>query len=143
MIHLVPGVQSTTAALNAERTRLDIIAQNIANANTTRGLDGKPYRRQQVVFEALLNQAQNPSSGDARLSGPRVGSIIKDTRPFRAEYEPGHRDADGNGIVQYPNVNVYEEMADLIAAGRTFEANLAVMRTAKQMTQQTFAIGKR
>lgn len=144
MINLVPGVQSTTAALTAERTRLDIIAQNVANANTTRGLDGKPYQRQEVVFDTLLNQqTQGQSTGNAQLSGPRVSRVIKDTRPFRAQYEPGHPEADRNGVVQYPNVNVYEEMADLIAAGRTFEANLAVLRTAKQMTQQTFSIGKR
>lgn len=144
MIPLLPGVQSSTAALNAERVRLDVIAQNISNANTTRGLDGKPYQRQQVVFESALSQAQAGPGNDARLSGPRVSKIIKDTRPMRMVYEPGHPDADrATGMVQLPNVNMHEEMADLIAASRSFEANLAVLRTAKQMTQQTLTLGKR
>ncbi len=145
MLNLVPGVQSTTAALTAERIRLDVISQNIANANTTRGLDGKPYQRHQVVFEATLNEAQMGGAGEARMVGPKVSRISKDTtRPPRSVFDPGHPDADRNsGMVQLPNVNIHEEMADLIAAGRTFEANLAVMKTAKQMTMQTLSIGKR
>lgn len=145
MLNLVPGVQSTSAALTAERTRLDVIAQNIANSNTTRGLDGKPYLRHQVVFEAALNQAQLGTAAESHLVGPRVSRISKDTtRPLRSVYDPGHPHADrGTGMVQLPNVNIHEEMADLIAAGRTFEANLAVLRTAKQMVTQTFSIGKR
>lgn len=142
MMNLVPGLQSTTAALTAERTRLDIIAQNIANSSTTRGLDGKPYRRQEVVFEAALNQAQS-SSGGIPLSGPRVSKIIKDSSPMRTLFDPTHPDADSSGVVHYPNVSIHEEMADLIAAGRTFEANLAVLKTGKQMTLQTLGIGRR
>jgi flagellar basal-body rod protein FlgC len=144
MLNLVPGVQSTSAALTAERTRLDVIAQNIANANTTRSLDGKPYRRQQVVFENTLSQAQLDLDGQPRLNGPHVSRITPDTlRPLRSVYDPGHPDADRTGMVQLPNVDIHEEMADMIAAGRTFEANLAVLKMAKQMTMQTLGIGKR
>lgn len=142
MINLLPGVQSTTAALTAERTRLDTIAQNIANANTTRGLDGKPYQRQQVVFESVLDRARSSNGLEPQMSGPRVSKIERDTRPLRSVYQPGHPDAK-DGMVQMPNVNIHEEMADLIAASRTFEANLAVLKTAKQMTIQALSIGKR
>lgn len=144
MTNLVPGIQSTTAALNAERTRLDIIAQNIANAHTTRGIDGKPYQRQQVVFEAVLNEVQGGGANGAATSGPKVSRIIKDTRPMRTIFEPTHPHADpSSGMVSLPNVDVFEEMADLIAAGRTFEANIAVMKTGKQMTMQSLGIGRR
>ena len=143
-MNLLPGIQSTTAALTAERTRLDTIAQNIANANTTRGLDGKPYQRQQVVFESVLERARTSNGVDPQMSGPRVAKIERDTRPLRSICQPGHADADPKtGMVKMPNVNIHEEMADLIAASRTFDANIAVLKTAKQMTMQALSIGKR
>lgn len=140
MLHLIPGVRSTAAALDAERTRLDIIAENIANTNTTRGINGRPYQRQQVVFAQSLAMAQN---GQPSTAGPQVSKIQNDTRPGRTVYLPGHPDANAQGIVEMPNVDVQEEMADLIVAGRTFEANLAVLKTARQMTGQALNIGKR
>lgn len=143
MIQLLPGVQSTSAALAAERVRMDVIAQNIANANTTRGLDGQPYRRQLVVFESALQQAQLGSDTSPAENGPQVSRIQKDPRPGQAIYAPGHPHADATGTVRLPNVNLYEEMADLVAASRAFEANLAVVRNARQMALQTLAIGKR
>jgi flagellar basal-body rod protein FlgC len=144
MLNLLPGVQSTTAALTAERTRLDVIAQNIANANTTRGLDGKPYRRQQVVFESVLERARQSNSVEPQMSGPRVSRIERDSSPSRMVPMLGHPDADPvTGLVQMPNVDIHTEMADLIAASRTFDANLAVLKTAKQMTMQALSIGKR
>lgn len=143
MINLIPGIQSTSAALTAERTRLDTIAQNIANANTTHGLDGKPYQRQQVVFESVLDRARSGNGIEPQMSGPRVAKIERDTRPMRMVPMPGHPDANKDGMVQMPNVSIHEEMADLVASGRTFEANLAVLKTAKQMTMQALSIGKR
>ena len=112
--------------------------------NTTRGLDGKAYQRQQVVFEAVLDRARLSSGVDPQMSGPRVSKIEKDARPGRLVPQPGHPDANpATGLVQMPNVNVHEEMADLIAASRTFDANVAVLKTAKQMTMQALSIGKR
>jgi flagellar basal-body rod protein FlgC len=144
MLTLLPGVKSTTAALTAERTRLDVIAQNIANANTTRGTDGKPYRRQQVSFETVLDSARGAAGGDNQVGGPRVSKIRSDPRPYPAIYDPGHPDANPDtGMLALPNVSVHEEMADMVAASRTFEANLAVLKTAKQMTMQALTIGKR
>ena len=138
---MLPGISNTTAALNAERIRMDVIGQNIANLNTTRGLDGKPYQRQQVVFETLVQQASGGSG--AQPETVRVARIEKDNRPPRLVYEPGHPDADSEGMVAVPDINMAEEMVDLIAASRTFEANLAVMKNERSMAVQTLAIGKR
>jgi|ERR1043166_6568766 flagellar basal-body rod protein FlgC len=144
MIEFLPGISSTSAALNAERVRMDIISQNIANANTTRGVNGQPYQRQQVVFESVLNQKQHAINAlSAEPQAPHVVRIQKDERPAQLVYNPGHPDADANGMVAMPNVNIHEEMADLIASSRSFEANLAVMRNARALAVQTLSIGKR
>lgn len=143
MISFLPGIASTADGLDAERTRLKIIAQNIANANTTRGPDGRPYQRREVVFQDVLQQAQggNGQSG-SQLVGPRVTQIVKDNTPFPLVYEPGHPDANAQGMVALPNVNLYEEMADMIVASRAYEANLAVVKNDHSMVMQTLSIGK-
>lgn len=144
MISILSGLETTAAALTAERTRMDVVGQNIANAQVTRGLDGKPYQRQQVVFSTVLNSAlgaQGPGSSD--LQSVRVARIESDGRPPRAIYNPGHPDANADGMVAMPNVNIHEEMVDMIAASRSFEANLAVLKTARSMALQTLGIGKR
>jgi flagellar basal-body rod protein FlgC len=141
MVQILSGIQNTTAALDAERTRMDVISENIANAHTTRCPDGKPYQRQVVVFESTLQQA----IGEANASQTptlKVARIDKDTRPPIMIYEPGHPDADANGMVAMPNVNLHEEMADMIAASRAFEANLAVVKNSRAMALQTLSIGK-
>lgn len=136
---LLPGIQSTSAALDAERTRLAIVSQNIANANTTRGVDGKPYQRQQVVFENVL---QNQLGGQ---SAPmlKIARIEKDERPPKLVYNPGHPDANKDGMVSMPDINIHEEMADMMVSSRAFEANLSVVRNARHMALQTLSIGKR
>jgi flagellar basal-body rod protein FlgC len=140
MIELIPSIQSTRSALDAERTRIEIVSQNLANANVTRSVDGQPYKRKQVVFETLVNNAgTNANSG----STIRVSRVESDNRPFREVFKPDHPDADARGYVRYPNVNVHEEMVDLIASSRAFEANIAVVKNARQLAQQAMAIGKR
>lgn len=141
MINLIPAVESTASALEAERIRMEVIGQNIANANTTRGVDGQPFRRQQVVFESVLRQELGAAgAGPAKVT---VSKIVPDPRPFRLVYNPGHPDADAQGMVALPNISIHEEMADMIAAARAFEANLAVVKTARTMAAQTLSIGKR
>ena len=142
MIHFIPSLSSTTAALDAERTRLEVIAQNIANSNTTRGLDGRPYQRQKVVFETALQRAQANGGNSVPVSRPQVSRIQKDSRPGPTVYQPGHPDADSNGMVQLPNVNIYEEMADMIVASRTYDANVAVFKNGRAMAMQALSIGK-
>ncbi len=140
MVDILSGIQSTTAALNAERTRMDVISENIANAHTSRGTDGKPYQRKVVVFETALQQALD---GTGQVSTLKAARIQTESRPALMVYEPGHPDADARGFVAMPNINIHEEMADLIAASRTFEANLSVVRNARTMALQTLAIGKK
>jgi flagellar basal-body rod protein FlgC len=134
MVDLLSGIQSTAAALNAERTRMDVISENLANVQT------KGYQRKVVVFETALQQALDGTGQVSTLHGARIQS---DTRPALRVFQPGHPDADAQGFVTLPNVNIHEEMADLIAASRTFEANLAVVRNARTMALQTLAIGKK
>jgi len=145
MINILTGIDSTSSALNAERIRMDVVSQNIANVNTTRGLNGKPYARQQVVFEAVLKDQLKPPAGtpgnDPQMV--RVAHVETARRPARMVYQPGHPDADGNGMVAMPNVNIYEEMVDLMAASRSYEANLSAVKTARSMALQTLSIGKR
>ena len=143
MLPLLAGVQSTTTALEAERIRLEVISQNIANANTTRGPDGKPYQRQEAVFEAVLNRQIQGSCGyDSGGKGVLASRITKDNKPPRLVYNPGHPDANQQGMVALPNISVHEEMVDMIAASRAFEANLAVVKNARSMALQTLSIGK-
>ncbi len=141
MVQILSGIQSTTAALDAERTRLDVISENIANAHTTRGPDGKPYQRQVVVFESALQQALG-GGNEPQTPTLQVARIDKDPRPPIMTYEPGHPDADANGMVAMPNININEEMADMIAASRAFEANLAVVKNSRAMAMQTLSIGR-
>jgi len=144
MIQPLSGIQNTVAALDAERTRLDVIAENIANANTTHGIDGKPYQRKVVVFENALQQAMGGAGNNGSMTSQlRVARIDKDSRPPIEIYEPGNPDADSRGMVATPNINIHEEMADLITASRAFEANLAVIKNEKSMAMQTLSIGKR
>ena len=142
MINFITGIESTSAALQAERVRMAVSSENIANANTTRGLDGKPYQRQSVVFESVLANEQLGLGGtDAQKV--QISRIEKDQNGPRMVYDPGHPDADAEtGMVAMPNVSIHEEMADMIVASRAYEANLAVVRNARSMAMQTLQIGK-
>ncbi len=140
MIQILTGIQNTSAALDAEHTRLDVISQNIANAQTTRDVDGKPYQRRVVIFENVLNNTMN--GGNPDLPTMRVSKIERDTRAPLMVHSPGNPDADERGNVAMPNINIHEEMADYISAQRSFEANLAVVKNARSMAMQTLSIGK-
>lgn len=141
MIQIFSGIQNTAAALEAERTRLNVISENIANANTAGGPDGKPYQRQVVVFESALRQAMD-SNGSAPMPALKVARVEKDNRPSLEVYDPSNPNADTKGMVAMPNINIHEEMADLISASRAYEANLAVVKNARSMAMETLAIGK-
>lgn len=144
MINLIPGVAASASALNAERIRMEVVSQNIANANTTRDVNGKPYQRQHVVFESMLLDAQDQAGASAGFGaqGIQVARVEKDNSPPNMIYDPTHPDADAHGFVASPNVNVQEEMVDLIASSRAFEANLAVIKNARQMAMQSLSIAK-
>ncbi len=143
MINLIPGVTTTSSALNAERIRMEVVSQNIANANSSRGPDGKPYQRQVVNFESVLAN-QMGDFADTAPTMVRVTGITSDKRPPRLVYAPDHPDADPNTkMVSLPDISVHSEMADLISSSRAFEANLAVVKNARSMALQTLSIGRR
>lgn len=137
-MNLISGVDLTSGALAAQKTRLDIVAQNIANAQTTRTAEGGPYRRKIVAFETALVQR----AGGAPLQTVRVGGITHDTSAGQKVFNPQHPDAGPDGTVQMPNVNLAYEMVDLITASRAYEANLTVMKNARGLAQRTLQIGK-
>ena len=142
MIQLLSGIDSTASALDAERIRMDVISENIANINTTKGLDGKPYQRQQVVFESVLSAQQNSDSSGSVPQTTQIVRIAKDTRPPRMVYNPSHPDANAQGMVAMPDINIHEEMVDMIASSRAYEANIAVVKNARSMAMQDLSIGK-
>lgn len=135
----------TASALTAQRLRMDIIANNVANAETTRTEEGGPYRRQQVVFAA--GQAETGpmpaavSSAQSR-EGVRVDKILVDDTPGHRAYDPSHPDADEDGFVTYPNVNIATEMTDMLSATRSYEANVTVFNALKSMVSKALDIGR-
>ncbi len=122
------GMRVSGSALQAERTRMDVIAENIANAETTRAADGGPWRRRQVVLRA----EQIRASGNS-CSGVRVAAIEADDHPPMRVHNPAHPDADADGYVSLPNVDLPTEMADMVLAARTYEANAAALRSGREM----------
>ena len=137
-MNIISGIDITAGALSAQRMRLDIVAQNIANAETTRTESGGPYQRQVVSFETeLVKQA-----GGQSLQTVKVSGISADKTPGQQVYNPQHPDAGPDGMVQMPNVNLAYEMVDLITASRAYEANLSVAKNAKNMAMKTLEIGK-
>jgi len=141
------AINISSSALTAEKTRIDIISKNIANANTTRATNGMPYRRQMVVFkesrensfEDYLSNYYSKFNGN----GVEIENIVEDESPFKMKYEPGHPDADENGYVMMPNVDVVVEMVDLIDAQRSYEANITAINTTKSMMMNALEIGRR
>ncbi|MBJ6751786.1 flagellar basal body rod protein FlgC [Geomonas anaerohicana] len=131
----------SASALSAERTRMNLISSNLANVNSTRTAEGGPYRRKDAVFTATpVKEGNSFGAALSRANEARsvqVTRINEDQRPPRLQYEPGHPDADANGYVAYPNVSVVEEMADMITASRSYEANITATNAAKSMALKT------
>ncbi len=138
----------TASALTAEKLRMDVISNNIANANTTRTAEGGPYIRQRVVFAPRLDAAPafapllSTMTPDGMSAGVRVTAIQKDPAPTKKVYDPGHPDANAEGFVEYPNVNVVNEMVDMISASRAYEANITVFNATKSMALKALEIGR-
>jgi flagellar basal-body rod protein FlgC len=150
---LFSSINTASTGLSAERMRLDVISDNIANANTTRTSDGGPFRRSRVVFRPMVNQPYwrspfLPEQMDNGIGkGVRVSIIEKDMDDdLRLVYDPTHPDAiktgPQKGYVEYPNVNIVNEMVDMISATRAYEANVAIMDGSKSMFQKALQIGR-
>lgn len=137
----------SSSGMTAQRLRADIIAQNLANVKTTRAANGKTYRRQTVLFQTLEKRQEFKNiltdfMGKQANGGVKVAKIIEDNSPLTTVYEPNHPDADENGYVSYPNVNVVQEMTDLISAHRSYEANITAFNATKAMISKALEIGK-
>jgi flagellar basal-body rod protein FlgC len=126
----------TASAMSANRFWLERISNNLANANSTHSVAGGPFQREVPVFSEILAQ-ETGVSGGVEATG-----VTKDPTPFPMVYNPGHPDADAKGFVRMPNVNVIHEMVDMIAASRTYEANITVSTAAKTMMSKAMDIGK-
>jgi flagellar basal-body rod protein FlgC len=136
----------SASALTAERTRMNLISSNLANANATRTPEGGPYKRKDAVFTATpldnpFARALNSAAGK-EVRQVEVSRVVEDQSPPRMQFDPSHPDANPEGYVAMPNVNVMEEMADMISATRTYEANVTAVQAAKSMALKTLEIGR-
>ena len=125
--------QISGSAMQAQSQRMNVAASNLANADSVAGPDGQPYRAKQVVFEAR---------GRDGSAGVGVSRVVEDTTPLRREYRPGDPNADDQGYVSLPNVQPVEEMVNMIEASRSYQANVEVLNTSKQMMTKTLALGE-
>lgn len=144
---IMNGMNISASGMTAQRLRMDIISQNIANVNTTRDENGETYRRQVVVFEekntAPFSQYLNSATGAVSGNGVKVTTIAKDTEtPLNLVYDPSHPDANADGYVAYPNVNTVTEMTNLIDASRSYEANVTAFNASKSMALKGLEVGK-
>ncbi|HBN09516.1 MAG TPA: flagellar basal body rod protein FlgC [Cyanobacteria bacterium UBA8530] len=126
------AIDTSASALSANRLWLEVIANNLANANTTRTAEGGPYKRQMPVFQSMVDG----------MLGVKVATIEKDSSPPSKIYRPGDPDADAQGFVLTPNVNVVSEMVDMMAVNRAYEANVTLTTAAKNMTSKSLEIGR-
>jgi len=143
------SLRISSSGLLAQRTRLDVISNNIANAQTTRTEEGGAYKRQDVVFMPQETEPALPTfiaakhgNNDAINGGVKVTQIMTDEQPGASVYDPTHPDADEDGYVTYPNVNPVVEMTNMLSATRSYEANLAVVEAVKRMALKALDIGR-
>jgi len=138
----------SAGGMSAQRFRLNVIASNLANQNTTRTPEGGPYRRRDVVFAAALTESEEKVSGKQTTTpenpalSVKVVDVITDPSPLVMKYQPGHPDADKDGYVAYPNINTFEEMVNMLSATRSYEANATIMKNAKEMVDKTIDLLK-
>lgn len=143
-------MNTSASGLTAQRLRLDVISENIANVNTTRTASGDPYRRKEVVlaardsnsFDSFLKSSLGPMANGGNQKGVKAARIVEDQSPFIEVYQPSHPDADENGIVRMPNVEIVQEMVNMISASRAYEANITAFNNTKSMAMKALEIGR-
>jgi flagellar basal-body rod protein FlgC len=147
---LFDAISIAGTGLNAERIRMDVTAENLANANTTKAANGQPYQRQDVVLEQLgasdfggaLSSAMRPSAGAQGQGGVEVAGIVSDSTPDQQVYDPGNPEADAKGYVKLPNISTVTEMTDLISESQSYQSDVTAMQTAKSMFTSTLGLLK-
>jgi flagellar basal-body rod protein FlgC len=140
MAGLFGAIDASASALDAQRARMEVAISNMANAESTRGPDGQPYRRREVVLESTPEPAG--SGNDVGATGVRVAAVVEDQSPFQRRYEPSHPDADADGFVSVPNVDVPEEMVDMLGAARAYQANLTAIGLIRDTLQKALDLAK-
>jgi flagellar basal-body rod protein FlgC len=138
------AINISASGASAERLRMEVVANNIANASSTRTPQGGPYRRYDVVFAAVLNQRlEGRTPEQEKLGGVRVLGMVEDRSELPRVYQPGHPDADADGMVTMPNVKLPIEMVNLVTATRAHEANLRMIQTFRDMAEQSISLIRR
>ncbi len=142
---LFSALKISSSGMSVQRTRLNVVSSNLANINTTKTPEGGPYKRKSVVVQAVsLNKPGSFANAvDSAIRGVKVTQIKEDSSAPRMLYDPSHPDADENGYIAMPNVNMMEEMVDMLSASRAYEANAMAANTAKQMAQKAIEMGQR
>lgn len=141
MSSLFSAINASASALDVQRSRMEVAVSNMANAESTRGPDGKPYRRREVVLESVT--MPDPGTNQpSQATGVRVAAVLEDQTPFIRRYEPSHPDADADGFVALPNVTVPEEMVDMIGAARAYQANLQAIGLIRDTIQRALDLAK-
>ena len=136
------AITASASALDAQRARIEVAVSNIANAESTRGADGQPYRRRDVRLQSEPVEPFSGAFGRAEAIGVSVTEIVEDQAPFRRRYEPSHPDADPEGFVAMPNVDVPEEMVDMLGATRAYQANLTAINLIRDTIQRALELGR-
>jgi flagellar basal-body rod protein FlgC len=142
MSTLNAALSVSASALNAERTRIEVAVSNLANAESTRGPDGQPYRRRDVVLAADAQNTFEAALGQAGAVGVRVAGIIEDHSAPKRRYDPSHPDADAEGFVALPNIDTPEEMVNMLSASRAYQANLTAIGLIRELVQRSLDLGK-
>ncbi len=135
-------VDIAVSGLLAQRSRMAVTASNVANAETTRTAEGGPYRRRDPVFETAGVAGPFASRLDRAMRGVEVTRVVQDPRPPETRFDPGHPDADADGFVAFPRVNVVEEMTNMLSASRSYEANLLIINKVRSMSRAALQIGR-
>lgn len=141
------SINISATGLTAEKTRIDLIAKNMANVNTTRTTGGGPYRRQMAVYQEIKDNSFKSSldkySSKYKAGGVQISKVVEDETPFKLKYDPGHPDANEDGYVEMPNVDTIVEMVDMISAQRAYDANVTAMNASKSLLMKALDIGRR
>ncbi len=143
---LFGAISAAASGLDAQRTRIEVAVSNLANAESTRGPNGEPYRRRDVVLQSTPTESFAAELGRAGALGGAVGvqvaEVVQDSEPFRRRYEPSHPDADADGFVATPNVDVPEEMVQVLGAARAYQANITAISLIRDTVQRALELGK-
>ena len=142
MATLSSAVNAAASALSVERTRIEAAVSNLANAESTRSVNGQPYRRRDVVLRAEPVGGFEAALGQSTATGVKVAAVVEDQSEFRRRYEPSHPDADSEGYVSLPNVDTAEEMVDMLGAARAYQANLTAINLIRDLVQRALDLGR-